>query len=154
MKKCDNIKIHISSNFILSTHLLIMFDTLLLSNIKHYSFSLWRIIAWLIMCVPSRSADGLENLYRDMGSYQNSHVLHGVRKLLRVFPERTFDSEVKQWQAYPCVLKVLNISKVKWTVLQYRKGSGGQYKCCAHMCPWACLALRGTGPVMCIEAWV
>jgi len=30
MKECDNSKIHISSNFILSTSLLIMFDTLLL----------------------------------------------------------------------------------------------------------------------------
>jgi hypothetical protein len=35
MKECDNSKIHISSNFILSTRLIIMFDTLLLIPSLH-----------------------------------------------------------------------------------------------------------------------
>jgi hypothetical protein len=35
MKECDNSKIHISSNFILSINLLIMFDTLLLRLSLH-----------------------------------------------------------------------------------------------------------------------
>jgi hypothetical protein len=35
MKECDNIKIHISNNFILSISLLIMFDTLLLRPSLH-----------------------------------------------------------------------------------------------------------------------
>jgi len=35
MKECDNSKIHISSNFILSISLLIMFDTLLLRPLLH-----------------------------------------------------------------------------------------------------------------------
>jgi len=35
MKECDNSKIHISSNFILSTSLLILFDTLLLRPSLH-----------------------------------------------------------------------------------------------------------------------
>ena len=37
MKECDNSKIHISSNFVLSTRLLIMFDTLLLRPSLHYN---------------------------------------------------------------------------------------------------------------------
>jgi len=39
MKECDNSKIHISSNFILSICLLIMFDTLLLRPSLHYQHS-------------------------------------------------------------------------------------------------------------------
>jgi hypothetical protein len=37
MKEYDNIKIHISSNFILSVGLLIMFDTLLLRPSLHFT---------------------------------------------------------------------------------------------------------------------
>ena len=40
MTECDNSKIHISSNFILSISLLIMFDTLLLSPSLHCNTSL------------------------------------------------------------------------------------------------------------------
>ena len=40
MKECDNSKIHISSNFILSISLLIMFDTLLLRPLLHRNTSL------------------------------------------------------------------------------------------------------------------
>jgi len=40
MKECDNSKMHISSNFILSVCLLIMFDTLLLRPSLHCNISL------------------------------------------------------------------------------------------------------------------
>jgi hypothetical protein len=43
MKECDNSKIHISSNFILSVSLLIMFDTLLLRPSLHCNTSLYFI---------------------------------------------------------------------------------------------------------------
>jgi len=41
MRECDNSKIHISSNFILSISLLIMFDTLLLNVIVSVIFLLF-----------------------------------------------------------------------------------------------------------------
>jgi len=40
MKECDNSKIHISSNFLLSIYLLIMLDTLLLGPSLHCNTSL------------------------------------------------------------------------------------------------------------------
>ena len=53
MKECDNSKIHTSSNFILSTSLLIMFDTLLLRPSLHCNTPLLVTTLIDMLCVEN-----------------------------------------------------------------------------------------------------
>jgi uncharacterized membrane protein len=55
MRECDNSKIHISSNFLLSVCLLIMLDTLLLVPSLHCN-SVIQLVVWMttVLCIEEK----------------------------------------------------------------------------------------------------